>query len=206
MSIEWQSISAGEERDPVSATLLSPPARSLTWLLALIFLNIFLFKFSPGTLNHTLNRGDVCRDHRSWKILPGVVILFRKKTQNICFYWIKQVPFQSQLHPFSQIKNVTNHFFFLITSLNFFFSFFVIHLGTYPFLSFAWVLTLFSECTFAFAFPQDEQVLRIGESKSCAHHWLLGTSPRSWMAWNEKTFINSWRRDFQFIFCFLQKG
>ena len=81
MSIEWQSISAGEERDPVSATLLSPPARSLTWLLALIFLNIFLFKFSPGTLNHTLNRGDVCRDHRSWKILPGVVILFRKNTK-----------------------------------------------------------------------------------------------------------------------------
>ena len=60
VSIEWLSISAGEERDPVSATLLSPPARSLTWLLALIFLNIFLFKFSPDILNHPVNRGDMC--------------------------------------------------------------------------------------------------------------------------------------------------
>ena len=89
--IEWQSISAGEERDPVSATLLSPPARSLTWLLALIFLNIFLFKFSPGILNHTVNRGDMCCDQRSWKIFSDVVIFFRKKHK---IYYIK-VPFQS---------------------------------------------------------------------------------------------------------------
>ena len=46
VSIEWQSISAGEERDPVSATLLSPPARSLTWLLALIFEHFLIQVFS----------------------------------------------------------------------------------------------------------------------------------------------------------------
>ena len=48
VSIEWQSISAGEERDPVSATLLSPPARSLTWLLALIFFEHFLIQVFSG--------------------------------------------------------------------------------------------------------------------------------------------------------------
>ena len=95
VSIEWQSISAGEERDPVSATLLSPPARSLTWLLALIFLNIFLFKFSPGILNHTVNRGDMCRNHRSWKIFLSVVILFRKKHKIYAFTEQKKCHFKA---------------------------------------------------------------------------------------------------------------